>query len=48
MAQLPQVLEPWLDTPAGLRQFVQQSSTYLDEAHTILGTAGERTYPAGK
>ena len=45
IAGLPEVLGPWLDTPAGLRQYVQQSSTYVGEAHDIIRAARERTYP---
>jgi hypothetical protein len=45
ITQLPDVLAPWLDTPAGMVQFVHQTSTYLDEAHSILGGARARSYP---
>jgi hypothetical protein len=45
IAQLPDVLAPWLDTPAGMRQYLHQTTTYLDEAQTILGAARERSHP---
>jgi hypothetical protein len=45
IGELPDVLAPWLDTPAGMAQFVHQASNYLDEAHSILGAARERSYP---
>lgn len=34
--RLPEVLEPWLDTPAGFRQCVDTMSKYLNEALDIL------------
>jgi hypothetical protein len=48
IAELPEVLAPWLDTPAGMRQFVEQTSIYVDEAQSILGAARERSYPPGE
>jgi hypothetical protein len=48
IAGLPDVLGPWLDTSAGLRQYLHQSTIYLGEAHSILGAARERSYPAGE
>lgn len=48
IAALPDVLGPWLDTPAGLRQYVQQSSTYVGEAHDIIRAARERSYPVDR
>ena len=48
IAGLPEVLGPWLDTPAGLKQYLHQSSTYVGEAHSIIRAARERSYPAGE
>jgi len=48
IAGLPEVLAPWLDTSAGMVQFVRQTSTYVDEAQSILGAARERSYPPGE
>jgi hypothetical protein len=42
IVRLPDVLAPWLDTPAGLRQLVRQTSTYLDEAHRVFQDAQQR------
>lgn len=42
IAELPDVLAPWLDIPAGMHQLVEQTSTYLDEAHSILTAARQR------
>jgi hypothetical protein len=48
IAGLPEVLGPWLDTPAGLKQYLHQLSTYGGEAHSIIRAARERSYPAGE
>ena len=38
----------WLDTPAGLKQYLHQLSSYGGEAHSIIRAARERSYPAGE
>lgn len=46
ITELPEVLAPWLDTPAGMAQFVHQSSMYLGEAQRLLCAARERAADA--